>query len=300
MMTTGPGPVLFVGATSKLGAEAVPLVLENGLAVRAMTRTPAQAERLRALGATIVRGDLRDPDSLRAACAGAEQVVAAAHAMTGQGRNSPRTVDGAGNRELVDAAVAAGVERFVFVSALGASDTHSIDFFRIKLETETYLKASGLEHVILRPCPFMETWAEIVGLSIGRRGRAIVFGRGDNPINFVSVKDVARFVLLGVQGNALCNETIEIGGPKNLTMNQVVAIFEESCGRRASTTHVPRGILRVLGAAVRPVLPVVARMARAGLMMDTEDCSFDATATLERFPMRLTRLEELAREMRAG
>ncbi len=63
-------------------------------------------------------------------------------------------------------------------------------------------------------------------------GRATGFDRGDNPINFVSVDDVADLAVRALEDAELRGQTIEIGGPENLTMNEVVAVFARAAGRR--------------------------------------------------------------------
>ncbi len=128
--------VLVVGATGALGRPAVRLLRERGVAVRALSRHPEQAADLAALGAETVAGDLTDTASLQRACQGATRVLACAHGLLGRGRFRSEAVDDAGHRALLKAARAAGVERFVYTSALGAHADHPIDCFRTKAAIE--------------------------------------------------------------------------------------------------------------------------------------------------------------------
>src|SRR5689334_17922493 len=116
-MDMGMGTILIVGAGGRLGGVVARRLLAEGTPVRALSRTPAKLADLRALGADVVAGDLRDPGSLARACAGVDVVLAAAHAFVGNaGGNVPTAVDDAGNRHLMDAAQAAGVRHFVLTS----------------------------------------------------------------------------------------------------------------------------------------------------------------------------------------
>src|SRR5579863_1998216 len=124
--------ILIVGASGRLGSVVTKLLLAQGKSVRVMSRDPRKLAHLQKIGAEVVTGDLRDPASLLSACQGVEQVVAAAHALVGKGDNNPHTVDDAGNRHLIDAARAAGIKHFVFVSVQGASPHSPLEFFRIK------------------------------------------------------------------------------------------------------------------------------------------------------------------------
>ena len=179
--------ILIVGASGRLGSAVAQRLLAEGKQVRLMTRTPSNLVDLKRQGAEVVSGDLRNPESLKNACQGVEQVLAAAHALVGKGDNNPQTVDDAGNRQLIDAARAAGVKHFVFLSILGASPDAPVEFFRIKNHTEEYLRTSGLNFTIIRASAFMDLWAQLIGQSIVEQGKTTIFGRGNNPINFVAV-----------------------------------------------------------------------------------------------------------------
>ncbi len=92
--------ILVVGASGRLGSTIARHLLSQGERVRALTRTPARLEQLEAMGAEVVRGDLRDPASLVRACQEAEQVITTAHAGEGTGTNTPGRVDGGRKAEV--------------------------------------------------------------------------------------------------------------------------------------------------------------------------------------------------------
>lgn len=287
--------ILIVGASGRLGGIVARRLLAQGKPVRAMSRTPTTLAHLREHGAEVVAGDLRDPASLARACQGADAVFAAAHAFPGSGENDPRRVDLAGNRRLVDAARTAGVRHFVLTSILGTSPTHPIDLFRYKYQAEQYLRASGLSHTILRPTAFMELWATIIGEPILQRGKTMIFGRGANPINFVSVEDVARFALIALEDPRARGRAIEIGGPENLSFMDFAGTFERVTGRTASKRHIPLPMMRVMRLLMRPINPAFSRQIATGMYMDTANVAFDPAPTLRDFPMTLARLEEVVR-----
>src|SRR6266480_756428 len=292
--------ILIVGASGRLGGTVAKHLLAQGKAVRLMTRNPSNLIHLKEQGAEVVSGDLRNPASLLSACEGVEQVLAAAHALTGKGDNNPQTVDDAGNRQLIDAARAAGVKHFVFLSILGASPDAPVEFFRIKYHTEEYLRASGLNFTIIRPSAFMDLWAQLIGQPILEQGKTTIFGRGNNPINFVAVEDVARFVCTVLDDPRAHNRVIEVGGPENLTMNQVAEIFERTSGRRAKKRHVPLPMMRVMSILMQPINPALSRQIRAGIYMDTANLCCDMTETARAFGIQLTPLGELARRVTAS
>lgn len=284
--------ILLVGASGRLGQVVAQHLLAQGKLVRAMTRTPAKLENLKHQGAAVVGGDLRDPDSLARACQGVEQVVVAAHALVGKGDNTPQAVDAAGHRQLIDAAKAAGVKHVVLLSVLGAGPEAPLEFLRIKYRTEEYLRASGLSFTILRSAAFMDLWGHLIGQPILEQGKTTIFGRGANPINFVAVEDVARFVLIALDDPRARNRTIEVGGPENLTFNQVADLFEQVRGPEAKKRHMPLLVMRLMAHLMPLINPALGRQIGAGVYMDTADLRYDMTETLQTFPFPLTRWEE--------
>ena len=291
--------ILVVGSTGVLGREIVKRLRAEGRPVRAMARSAVKASDLASLGAEVVQGDLVNAPSLARACAGATHVVAAAHGMLGSGRNRSEAVDDAGHRALVDAARAAGIAHFVYTSVLGASPGHPVDFFRTKYAVEQYVKGSGLSHTILRPSAFMETHAHTFnGKGIVERGKTTLLGRGTRPRNFVAVRDVAAMAVRALTDRTMWGQTIEIGGPENVTDNQVAALYGQVVGVTPKVTHVPSAVLRVASVMLKPVAPGVSRVMRlSSLPDDAYDATFNPTATLQLYPMRLTTLEEFIRDM---
>jgi uncharacterized protein YbjT (DUF2867 family) len=96
--------IVVAGGTGLLGTRLVPLLAGQDLAVRVLTRNPDRAEHLIGPGVEAVRGDVRDPGSIRQALRGASIVVAAVHGFAGPGQVSPASVDRAGNANLISAA----------------------------------------------------------------------------------------------------------------------------------------------------------------------------------------------------
>jgi NADH dehydrogenase len=275
--------ILVAGGTGNLGSALVPRLCARGERVRVLSRDPARAEHLRHDLVEVMKGDVCDVASLRRAVAGVETVVAAAHGFGDDDTVSPATVDRQGNMNLVDAAKGAGAS-VVLMSGVQAAPDSSMELFRAKAAAEEYVRASGVPSTIVRATAFVETWAGIMGPPLRASGRTIVFGRGDNPINFVSVADVAALVERVIMDTTLRGETLEIGGPANLTFNAFAILVGESLGMPPNPRRVPRAILRVMGALVGPFKPSLARHARGAVVMDVEDMSFDDASVRVRFP----------------
>jgi uncharacterized protein YbjT (DUF2867 family) len=242
-----------------------------------LTRDAAHAE---GLPVDVAIGDLRDPAALAAAAAaGCSTVVSAAHGFLGGRGAGPEAIDDRGNAHLIQAAAEAGVHLFVLLSVLGARTDHPMSLHRAKHAAEQHLYASGLDWTVLRPAAYLETWTGVIGAKLPSGGPALVFGRGTNPINFVSACDVATLVDQAITDPALRNQAIDIPGPDNLTMVQ----FAQLLGA-AKIRHIPRGALRFLAIAAAPVAPVFARQAAAAIVMNTTNMTADPDTLHHRFP----------------
>jgi uncharacterized protein YbjT (DUF2867 family) len=269
--------ILIAGGTGRLGTALVTLLAGRGQAVRVLTRDPARAAHLGAAPAEIVTGDVRDPASLAAAVRGAEVVVSAVHGFAGPGGVSPATVDHQGNINLINAAQAAGAG-FVLMSVVGAAAGSPSELLRMKHAAEQYLRASGISWTIVRATAFGELWIELLSQTAARSGRPIVFGAGTNPVNFVSVTDVAALAGHAITDPAARGQILEIGGPADLTLNQLAAMVQAAAGRTSAPRHVPAAVLRLVACTIGRVKPELGRQARAALLMDQADLSHDATA----------------------
>jgi len=293
--------LLVVGGTSKVGRVLVPAALATRQ-VRITTRDPqsAIARQLAGAGAEVVQADLRDRASLTRALAGVTEVVAAAHGFPGNGDNDVESVDRAGHRNLIGAARTAGALRFVYISAVGAAPDHPVDLFRTKYEIEQALVNSDLEWTSVRATAFMEFWAAFVGQPVLDTGKTTVYGKGRNPINFVSAGDVARLALTLLDDPMSIREVVELGGPENLSMDEVVDRFALAAGRPPKVRHVPLRIMKMLRAAAGRVNPPLGRQVSAAIVMDTTPMTFDPAETLARWPMTLTSLDDIIATLTRG
>ena len=287
--------VLVAGGTGRLGTQVVHRLTARHLKVRVLTRDPPRARHLDSYLVEVVRGDLREQDDAQQATAGVSTVVSAIHGFAGVGDVSPRTVDGLGNSNLIRAAKANGAEHFVLVSVQGAAPDHPMELFRIKYAAEEELRGSGLAWTVIRPTAFMEFWAELIGAPLVNKGRTRIFGGGQNPINFVSAADVARVVEQAVVDPSIRSETIEVGGPENLTFLQVAETFERETGKTGKKSHVPLQMMRLMSVAMKPINPSLARQIQAGVVMDTTDMTWDPARNRHFPPGELLSLAKIVR-----
>lgn len=268
--------ILVAGGTGLLGRNVVARLVGRGLSVRVLTRDLRLGRA--ALGpfadrVELVEGDVRAVATLGPAVAGADTVIAAVQGFGGREAGGIAAVDRNGNRNLVRAAAEAGVGRFVLLSIHDASAADALALGRAKATVEADLRATSMTPLVVRPTAYMETWAGVIGGPILATGRARVFGRGRNPINFVASGDVAAVVeeLVVDRADDGAGRTIEVVGPEDLSFDDVVARFAATLGRPVPASHVPLPMLRAMAIALRPFKPILAAQVAAAVVLDTTD-----------------------------
>ena len=276
---------LVVGATGLVGTEICRILIERGRSVRALVRTtssPEKVARLKNLGASVVTGDLKDRASLDEACRGASVVLSTASStLSRQIGDSIETVDHRGQLDLIEAAAAADVERFVFLSF--SSMGLEFPLQSAKRTAEQRLRHSGMTYTILRPPAFMEVWlSPALGFDVAG-GRARIYGTGERKISWISSQDVARFASLAVDAQAAENAIVNLGGPEALSPLEVVRLAEEVLGKRFGVEHVPEDALRSQYAAA--IDPLEKSFAALMLCCAAGDV-IDVTETLRVLPLQ--------------
>jgi uncharacterized protein YbjT (DUF2867 family) len=274
--------ILVAGGTGLLGSRLVGRLLEAGQPVRVLTRDARRASHLPA-DVDIISGDICDVP-LEPILEGCDCVVSAVHGFAGPTRTSPAAVDRDGNARLIAAAIRAATTRFVLVSVVGAAADHPMSLHRMKHSVELELQRSGLDHVIVRATSYLETWRDIIGAKVATGGPALVLGPGLNPINFVSADDVAQFVALAATRDARIGSLLCIGGLQNIPFTYFAEQILATAGREHNLRHVPLAALRIIATLARPVNAGAARKARAAVVMNTTDMSFDAHPARDPFP----------------
>lgn len=261
--------ILVCGATGELGGRIARLLVGSGQQVRALVRPSTAATQLQGAGVAVVRGDLRDPETLGPALAGIDTVVTTVNA------NLP-ALDVTGNQNLIRAAQAAGVRRFVFVSAAGMGEqmAGAGPLMAGKWRAEQSLRSTAMRHVIVRPDCFQEAWLGPDSGINSRTGRALVAGRGQCPRRYVAIDDVAALCAhLAVMPEP--PDLVEFGGPEEMTRLQVVAAFEAATGRKFKVLRVPRIVLSVGHRVMGRLHPGIALGLGLSLFLDTHAATWD-------------------------
>jgi uncharacterized protein YbjT (DUF2867 family) len=234
--------ILIAGATGQLGTLIARTLLQQGKPVRVLVRSGSSYHDLVAAGAQPMVGDLKDADSLRAACTDVDSVVTTANSTARGGEDTVESVDRDGNRNLVNAAAAAGVRRFVFISALGAHRESPMPLLQAKGETEQLLHDSAMRWTVLQPNVFMDKLIPAVVGAPALAGRPVpLIGNGQRRHSFVAMRDVAAYAVAALDSAQSEGRTLVIGGPLPVSWHDIVAAYERELGRSIPVTSVQPG-----------------------------------------------------------
>ena len=287
----------IVGATGVLGSAAAKHFLKKGLHVKCFVRNKEKAMELASAGGELIVGDLTNKASIVNACKDVDVLIACAHGMLGKGRNKSENVDDAGHKYLVDAAVQANVQQFIYASISGLAANHPIDFFRTKYSVEQYLINSGLNYTILRMPAFMEWHAHrLLGKSIIDKGKVTILGKGDNLTNFIAVDDVVQALNIIVGNEAHYNKIINLAGPGNISRNDVARMYVRLLSKTPKVSHVPVGALKVLSAIINPFHPGIGRIMKFSAYTDKADMTMNVNDSVQQFGLRPTTMEEFIKK----
>ena len=209
--------ILVTGATGKVGSEAVRLLGQQDIPVRAMVRDPGKATPLATAGAELARADFDDPGAIDTALASVDTVILVSPGVPAQELN------------VVASAVRQGVKHVIKVTSNASADS-PIARRRYQAEIEAGLAASGLAHTLLRANAFMQNTLALAP-AIQRTGG---FGSsaGLGRVGMVDARDVAAVAAeVATAPQAHAGRTYQLTGPALITYADVATVLSEVLGR---------------------------------------------------------------------
>lgn len=292
--------VLVAGASGTIGGAVVRMLVARGHGVTGLLRegtsSKAAADELREKGAQALFGDLNDPASLHGIFAdGAFDIVISCMASRSGAPRDARAVDYQANANLLAAAERAGVQHFILLSAICVQKP-LLAFQHAKLAFEAELRASDMDHTIIRPTAFFKSLSGQVERV--RNGKPfLLFGNGElTRCKPISDADLAAFIADCMVDPSRRNTTLPVGGPgPAISPRQQGEILFELTGREPRYRSVPVGMFTIaagvlsLGARFSGWFAEKAEYARIAryyatesmLVLDRQSGEYDEDATPE-------------------
>ncbi len=205
-----------------------------------------------------------------------------------------------GTRDLVDASKAAGIRRFVLMSALGTSEQTKdlVPYYHAKWEMEQTVEQSGIDHVVFRPSFIFGRDGGILP-TFKRLARVApvtpVIGSGRQRIQPIWVEGVGAYFAAAVDKPEARNREFDLGGPDAVTWNEFWERLKRALGVRRPSLHVPMPFMRV-NAMVTERLPGDIPLTRDLLtMLELGDNVVTDPSAVETFQIPLVALDEQLR-----
>lgn len=254
-MRVSDGAVATVfGGSGFIGRYVVKRLAEAGFIVRVAVRDPEAALFLKPMGGVgqvvPMACDVTKPALVAAAVAGAEVVVSLVGILFESRTNSFAATQAEAPGTIARAAAAAGVQRLVHVSALGADAASDSLYARSKAEGEQAVLAAFPAATILRPSlvfgpedGFFNRFAAMAGLS----PVLPLVGGGQTRFQPVYVGDVADAVMAALARDEAMGRTYELGGPKTYTFRELMEFILATIGRRRPLVPLPWGLAMLQG-----------------------------------------------------
>ena len=239
--------ILVTGATGTVGRALLPKLLEGGEEVKVLVRDPRKLGRLR-VEVRLTLGDLAeltDPRVLRQALRGVETVIHLAAAIRDQPPATVEEINGLATARLLRAAERTRVERFVFFSALNATEFQRTRFFRSKALAEEAVESSPIDSIVFAPSIVYDR--DDPWVTIQRRFSLLpavpISGSGDARFQPIWAHDVARCTVAALADGS-GSARYELAGPETLTYDQIARLISRASGRDRPLVHVPLAFVR--------------------------------------------------------
>jgi NADH dehydrogenase len=250
--------VLVTGAAGFIGSNIAHALRAQDVDVRALVRDPAKGERLANWGAEVATGDVTDANSVLAAARGCTHIIHLVGILRGRPSDFEQTMV-VGTRNVLDAARAVGAQRLVQMSALGVGEhTRTLTpYFAAKWQLEDDVRASGLQHVIIRPSMVFAADRGLFPMLVSQvRHLPVVpvIGSGRTRLQPVWIDDVVAHFVAALERPGIANQTFDLGGPDQLSWNELYLRIAGTLGKRRSLLHIPAGLART-GARLTEWIP---------------------------------------------
>lgn len=250
--------MLVTGGTGFIGNHLIKRLRQGNVSVRALVRNPDKAQALRDLGVDVVKGDISDAASLEKSTTGVERLIHLVGIIQEAPGATFKDVHVNGTRNILEAARKSGVRHVFYQSALGTRPNAQSEYHKTKWAAEELVRASGIPYTILRPSliygagdQFTIRLSEMIRLS----PFLPIIGSGRSKVQPIFIDDVVTCILKTVTSECCLNEIYEIGGPDQLSYEEVTVAIADAMGVRRPTLHLPLFFMKSMATVFEAVLP---------------------------------------------
>lgn len=238
--------ILVAGATGYLGGFVAREFKSQGHFVRALARSPEKLDGIDPAPDEIFEGEVTRPETLTHLCEGIDIVFSSVGITRQKDRLTFQDVDYQGNKNLLETALRAGVEKFIYVSVFNGPDLRHFDIVKAHEDFVDDLKTSGMNYAVVRPTGYFSDMTEF--LKMARKGRVYLIGPGTNRCNPIHGADLAKTCANVIAGQ---HQEIDVGGPRAMTYREIAELAFRSVGRKGRISSVPVWLMKSVVAVTR-------------------------------------------------
>ncbi|MDX1763242.1 MAG: NAD(P)H-binding protein [bacterium] len=240
--------ILITGATGFVGSHLLEFLQEVDTPVRCLVRSEAKEEAVRSLGFEVVLGDIQDRDSLNEGLQGIETVVHLVGIIEEKKGADFEAIHVQGTNSLIEAAKSAGVSTIFFQSALGATPDSPYRYLKTKGEAEDIVRSSGIPYTIFKPSLILgkkDGFTERMKQLLTAGPVVPVPGDGEAKLQPIYIRDWVKCFQQAMVRGEMRNKTYELGGPEQLTYNEILKAIMAALGLDKPIVHIPMGMTRL-------------------------------------------------------
>lgn len=245
--------VLLFGGTGHVGKKTAEVLKQKDYHVTAVVRSQQKGESIGSYIDSFIVADVTISEQLRNICNGFDIVISTlGKSVSPNDRSKPRfrDIDLHANAAILKEAIAAKVEKFVYVSAFHAEKLQHLEYFKVHYEFSQLLKSSGLNYSIIKPPAIFSSFIDLVEMA--KKGRLLTIGKGDKTTNPIYEGDLAKIVVDSIRQN---NAEIAAGGKKVYSRRQINEIIQQKVRPNKNVGGLPVGLIKM----ALPVMRVLDR-----------------------------------------
>jgi uncharacterized protein YbjT (DUF2867 family) len=229
--------LLILGATGTLGRQIVKQAIDEGYQVKCFVRNFKKATFLKDWGAELVYGDLSLPETIPTALKGVTFIIDAATVRPTDNYNSNK-IDWLGKIALIEAAKLAKVQKFIFLSVLGAEGNSSIPLIDLKLKVAGILMNSSMCCTIFNCSGFFQGIITQYAIPVLETKTIWLLGKSA-PIAYLDTQDAALAIVNNLKIATSGVQSFALIGTKFWTSEEIIALCERLSGKKARISYVP-------------------------------------------------------------
>lgn len=235
--------LLLFGASGHLGSHIAAALKATNYYTIAVVRSKEKGEKLKPFINEYKIADVLNPGELKGICQNVSVVISAlGKSVSPNSKDKPGfyEVDFKGNENILTQAIESGVQKFVYVSALGAESHKDLTYFKVHHLFSEKLKASGINYSILQPPAMFSAFIDLIEMA--KKGRLVQIGKGDKKTNPIYDGDLAKVC---VEAIGATNSIYKAGGQTIYTRRQITEMIQQTVAPAKKLRTIPTGLVKL-------------------------------------------------------